>query len=68
MIENFAFTLAKITVVNRDSPHTVTATGERRSVPAASQARRRHVHRTRSGSYSYICTDHPNTKGMLTVG
>lgn len=79
VIENFAFSPAdlrvgpgtKITGVNRDSdPHTVTATGDR-TVDIGSIAGDTNATFTApsaSGSYSYICTIHPNMKGTLTVG
>jgi plastocyanin len=79
VIENFAFTPAnlrvrpgtKITVVNRDSaPHTVTATGDKTfdTGSIAGDATTTFTAPSTSGSYSYICTIHPNMKGTLTVG
>ncbi|MFF3468321.1 cupredoxin domain-containing protein [Streptomyces sp. NPDC001984] len=78
VIENFAFTPAnlrvrpgtKITVVNRDSAtHTVTAgdkTFDTGSI--AGDATATFTAPSAPGSYSYICTIHPNMKGTLTVG
>ncbi|TPQ18136.1 cupredoxin domain-containing protein [Streptomyces sporangiiformans] len=77
VIENFAFTPAnlrvrpgtKITVVNRDSvPHTVTA-GDKAfdTGNIAGDATATFTAPSASGSYSYICTIHPNMKGTLTV-
>ncbi|WP_367318665.1 cupredoxin domain-containing protein [Streptomyces sp. HUAS ZL42] len=79
VIENFAFTPAnlrvhpatKITVVNRDSAaHTVTATGDKTfdTGNIAGNATATFTAPSAPGSYSYICTIHPNMKGTLTVG
>ena len=79
VIENFTFSPAdlqvrpgaKITVVNRDSsPHTVTATGDKTTFDTGNITGRATVTFTApstTGSYSYICTIHPNMKGTLTV-
>ncbi|KOU59446.1 metal-binding protein [Streptomyces sp. MMG1533] len=78
VIENFAFSPAnlrvrpgtKITVVNRDSAaHTVTAgdkTFDTGSI--AGDATATFTAPSAPGSYSYICTIHPNMKGTLSVG
>ncbi|MGW3151511.1 cupredoxin domain-containing protein [Streptomyces sp. NPDC001177] len=79
MIESFAFSPAnlhvrpgtKITVVNRDSAsHTVTATGDKTfdTGSIAGDATATFTAPSAPGSYSYICTFHPNMKGTLTVG
>jgi plastocyanin len=79
VIKNFAFSPAnlrvgpgtKITVLNRDSvPHTVTATGDRvfDTGSIAGDAKATFTAPSATGSYSYICTIHPNMKGTLTVG
>ncbi|MEU1925088.1 cupredoxin domain-containing protein [Streptomyces albogriseolus] len=79
VIENFTFSPAdlqvrpgaKITVVNRDSvPHTVTATGDKTTFDTGNITGGATVTFTvpsTTGSYSYICTIHPNMKGTLTV-
>ncbi|ALV38580.1 hypothetical protein AS200_15220 [Streptomyces sp. CdTB01] len=77
-MENFAFSPAnlrvrpgtKITVVNRDSAtHTVTATGNKKfdTGSIAGDATAAFTAPSAPGSYSYICTIHPNMKGTLTV-
>ena len=53
--------------VNKDPfPHTVTATGvfDSHEIPAG--ASWKYVAR-KTGSYTYICTLHPNMKGTITV-
>ncbi|MFE9438539.1 cupredoxin family copper-binding protein [Streptomyces sp. NPDC006602] len=78
VIENFTFNPAnlqvrpgtKIMVVNRDSAaHTVTATGDKTfdTGSIASGATATFTAPSTSGSYSYICTIHPNMEGTLTV-
>ncbi|MFJ8943562.1 cupredoxin domain-containing protein [Streptomyces sp. NPDC102395] len=79
LIENFAFSPAnlhvrpgtKITVVNHDSAsHTLTATGGKTfdTGNIAGDATATFTAPSAPGSYSYICTIHPNMKGTLTVG
>ncbi|MFB7171918.1 cupredoxin domain-containing protein [Streptomyces sp. NPDC056254] len=78
VIENFTFSPAdfqvrpgdKITVVNRDSAsHTLTATGDKAfdtgTIGAGATAT--FTAPSTPGSYSYLCTIHPNMKGTLTV-
>ena len=78
VIENFAFSPAdlqvrpgeKVTVVNRDSAsHTVTATGDKAFDTGTIRAGATATFTAPStpGSYSYLCTIHPNMKGTLTV-
>ncbi|MFH9861361.1 cupredoxin domain-containing protein [Streptomyces sp. NPDC017202] len=79
VIENFTFSPAdlqvrpgaKITVVNRDSTaHTVTATGDKKPFDTgniAAGATATFTAPSTTGSYSYVCTIHPNMKGTLTV-
>ncbi|WP_405652791.1 cupredoxin domain-containing protein [Streptomyces sp. NBC_00019] len=79
VIENFTFSPAdlhvrpgaKITVVNRDSAaHTVTATGDKTTFDTGNITGGATVTFTapsKAGSYSYVCTIHPNMKGTLTV-
>ncbi|TLS41219.1 hypothetical protein FE633_37655 [Streptomyces montanus] len=60
-----------MTVVNRDSaPHTVTATGDKMfdTGSIAGDSTATFTAPSASGSYSYICTIHPNMEGTLTVG
>lgn len=52
---------------NKDPfPHTVTAPGKFDSHDIAANASWKYVART-AGEYSYICTLHPNMKGVLRV-
>ncbi|GHE49688.1 hypothetical protein GCM10017771_71300 [Streptomyces capitiformicae] len=78
MIENFTFSPAnlkvrpgtKVTVVNRDSAaHTVTATRDKvfDTGNITGGATTTFTAPPTPGSYSYLCTLHPNMKGTLTV-
>ncbi|WP_030587796.1 cupredoxin domain-containing protein [Streptomyces anulatus] len=78
VIENFTFSPAdlqvrpgaQVTVVNRDSAsHTVTATGDKAFDTGTIRAGATATFTAPStpGSYSYLCTIHPNMKGTLTV-
>ncbi|AVV47909.1 metal-binding protein [Streptomyces sp. P3] len=78
VIENFAFSPAnlrvrpgaKVTVVNRDSAaHTVTATGDKvfDTGTIGGGATTTFTAPSTAGSYSYLCTIHPNMKGTLVV-
>ncbi|MCX5275380.1 cupredoxin domain-containing protein [Streptomyces virginiae] len=78
VIENFTFSPAdlqvrpgaKVTVVNRDSAsHTVTATGDKPfdTGTISGGATATFTAPSTPGSYSYLCTIHPNMKGTLTV-
>jgi plastocyanin len=52
---------------NKDPfPHTVTAPGKFDSRDIAANGSWKHVART-AGEYAYICTLHPNMKGVLRV-
>ncbi|MEU2266681.1 cupredoxin domain-containing protein [Streptomyces olindensis] len=78
VIENFTFSPAnrqvrpgtKVTGVNRDSDaHTVTATGDKvfDTGNIAGGATVTFTAPSTPGSYSYVCTLHPNMEGTLTV-
>lgn len=78
VIENFTFSPAnlqvrpgtKVTVVNRDSDaHTVTATEDKvfDTGNITGGATVTFTAPSTPGSYSYLCTLHPNMKGTLTV-
>ncbi|MET9849701.1 cupredoxin domain-containing protein [Streptomyces ossamyceticus] len=78
VIENFTFGPAnlkvrpgtKVTVVNRDSEaHTVTATEDKvfDTGNITGGATVTFTAPSTPGSYSYLCTLHPNMKGTLTV-
>ena len=56
-----------VTWVNKDPfPHTVTAPGAFDSKDIAAGAKWKYVAR-KAGTYDYICTYHPNMKGVLKV-
>ena len=56
-----------VTWVNKDPfPHTVTAKGAFDSKDIAAGAKWKYVAR-KAGTYDYICTYHPNMKGVLKV-
>ena len=56
-----------VTWVNKDPfPHTVTAPGAFDSKNIAAGAKWKYVAR-KAGTYDYICTYHPNMKGVLKV-
>ncbi|MGW7456312.1 cupredoxin domain-containing protein [Streptomyces sp. NPDC054797] len=78
VIQNFTFSPAdlqvppgaKVTVVNQDSAsHTVTATGDKAFDTGTIRAGATATFTAPStpGSYSYLCSIHPNMKGTLTV-
>jgi plastocyanin len=78
VIEDFTFSPtnlrvrngAKVTVVNRDSDaHTVTATQDKvfDTGNITAGATTTFTAPSTPGSYSYLCTLHPNMKGTLTV-
>ena len=78
VIKDFAFTPstltvapgAKVTVVNEDSTtHTVTATDAKAFDTGNIDANRTvtFTEPSKSGTYPYKCTIHPNMKGSLTV-
>ncbi|WP_413254540.1 cupredoxin domain-containing protein [Streptomyces europaeiscabiei] len=78
MIENFTFSPTnlqvhpgtKVTVVNKHSAaHTVTATGDKVFDTGNIRGGESVAFTAPStpGSYSYLCTIHPNMKGTLTV-
>ena len=78
VIENVTFSPAdlqvrpgmQVTVVNRDSAaHTVTATGDKAfdTGNITGGATVTFTAPPTPGSYSYVCTLHPNMKGTLTV-
>lgn len=75
VIDGVAYSPAVITVkrgdtvtwVNKDPfPHTVTAPGAFDSKDIAAGAKWKYVAR-KAGTYDYICTYHPNMKGVLKV-
>lgn len=56
-----------VTWVNKDPfPHTVTAKGSFDSKDIAAGAKWKYVAR-KPGTYDYVCTYHPNMKGVLKV-
>ncbi len=75
VIEGVAYSPAVMTVrrgdtvtwVNKDPfPHTVTVPGAFDSKGIAAGAKWKYVAR-KAGTYDYICTYHPNMKGVLKV-
>jgi plastocyanin len=75
-VKNFKFTPATITIHKGDSvawrfkkdpkPHNVTGKGGIRSAKKISTGTYRKTFK-KAGTYSYICTIHPNMKGKVVV-